>query len=1254
MGSVFVATDILESRQVAVKVLDLATEDAVKRFRREVEVLSGLSHPGIVRYVTHGQTNARESFLVMELLKGENLAERLNRGSLTTGESLILVRKAAAALSFAHDQGIVHRDVKPNNLFLVEGDVERLKVLDFGIARTAMQTAGLTRTGTMLGTVGYMAPEQTMGSGDIDARADVFALGCVLFECLTGRAAFSGKHAIAVLAKVLSAQAPRVSEYRSDVPDELDDLVARMLSKRPDDRPRDLSAVLEVLSKVQTSAAGGAYLRAAPAPAPLTHSEKRIVSIILAARRGGDRARTLHREEHAEEVIRVQKLAERSRADLLPVAGGAFVLVLSGRQTATDQAADAATCALAVSQLMPALGVALATGLADTGDRLPVGPAIDRAAELLRSQTRDETGFGIPIDDVTTGLLGARFDIRRDGETNVLVGEEADFEKPRLLMGKPTPTVGRDKDLATLEATLVECIDDSVARAVLVTAAPGFGKSRLATEFIRKARARGDTRILFARADAAGAGSALALARQLVVKALDLRTDSPAAARRTALHGYAKAHVSPDRADVTAEFLGEIAGIPAEGHPSPILRAARNDAAAMQEQKRRAFGLLMDAESARGPLLLVLEDLHWGDAPTVQYLDEALRRLAERPLMLLALARPEVHDRFPKLWDAAEVQELRLQGLSRRAAQRLVRAVMGEDAGASLVLQIVERADGNAFYLEELIRSVIEGRTSLPETVLAMVQSRLERLEPESRRVLRAASVYGERCWSGGVAALLGPALDASGWLEALVDREFLARSRESQLAGEDEYVFRHALLRDAAYATLTEEDKTKAHRRAGEWLETAGERNARVLAAHFESGGDAVRAVEWLVPAAETALASGDEPGLVELLQRAKGLGASGEPLGRLLAAEGVMLHTKGQPCLEVVRDAIRLLPAGSPMWWSAVACALNEAGIRRSDDALEFVQLTLATQPGQELTGSYGLAINFVVTGLNMVGQPEMAQLVLMPLERFDVDDPACDPLFVAWLNAARSFHALVALQDGTWQIERALHYGEKSVVALASSGVSLGESWALVNAGVAAYSCGLLERAHASLVRAIELAKRPGGESTLANATLWSGLVACRSGDIDHAVARLQAFVPSHRAEEQIRAAMLADALFRQGDLERAEPLARSAIVGPVANIVALASSVLARVHLERAEYEACLEIADTAAASLTSVADLFASKAIALRALGREEEARNALIHARELILSVARNIQDTALRDAFLMKDECRRTLALAGEWRVGE
>ena len=210
MGVVYEAQQ--DSQRVAVKVLrrDIA-RGAAERFDREVRILSLLEHPGIVGYRGHGTAAGGASFLVMEWLEGEDLAARLTRGVLSVDETTSVVDQLCSALSAAHHHGLVHRDIKPSNIFFsaAEDGGEVVKVLDFGVAKVpdALADGGLdpTRTGALLGTPCYMSPEQAQGRKDIDARADVWAVGVVAFECLTGERPFEANALGPLIAKIMTA-----------------------------------------------------------------------------------------------------------------------------------------------------------------------------------------------------------------------------------------------------------------------------------------------------------------------------------------------------------------------------------------------------------------------------------------------------------------------------------------------------------------------------------------------------------------------------------------------------------------------------------------------------------------------------------------------------------------------------------------------------------------------------------------------------------------------------------------------------------------------------------------------------------------------------------------------------------------------------------------------------------------------------------------------------------------------------------------
>ncbi len=247
MGLVYRARDAQTDEWVALKVL---AHGSAERFLREARALSEVTHPHIVRYVDHGHTDAGEPYIAMEWLDGNDLAQKLALGPLPIAQALGLTRAIAGALSVAHGRGVVHRDVKPSNLFLVAGDPARVKVLDFGAARFVQTTSAPTASGIVLGTPGYLAPEQVNDEHAIDGRADIFALGCVLFECLAGRPAFVAQHVLALLGKILREDPPPLRQLVPQAPEDLEALLIAMLAKDPDARPADMARVAASLGQV--------------------------------------------------------------------------------------------------------------------------------------------------------------------------------------------------------------------------------------------------------------------------------------------------------------------------------------------------------------------------------------------------------------------------------------------------------------------------------------------------------------------------------------------------------------------------------------------------------------------------------------------------------------------------------------------------------------------------------------------------------------------------------------------------------------------------------------------------------------------------------------------------------------------------------------------------------------------------------------------------------------------------------------------
>ena len=247
---VYEALHRLLQRKAAVKVLARTDETTEKRFAREAKLAGSLSHPNIIELYEVGRLPSGHAFLAMEHLDGETLEERFQRqGPFSIGEAMRLGQQVLEGLAAAHDKKIVHRDVRPENLFLaqIRGE-EVLKILDFGISRRYGDSAEstLTTPGTLLGNAAYLAPEQLYEGGSVDHRTDLYATGILLYRLLTGRLPFEAKGS-ALLIEIVEKQPPSPSARRSELTTDVDRVILKALSKKAEDRFQSADAMAEAL-----------------------------------------------------------------------------------------------------------------------------------------------------------------------------------------------------------------------------------------------------------------------------------------------------------------------------------------------------------------------------------------------------------------------------------------------------------------------------------------------------------------------------------------------------------------------------------------------------------------------------------------------------------------------------------------------------------------------------------------------------------------------------------------------------------------------------------------------------------------------------------------------------------------------------------------------------------------------------------------------------------------------------------------------
>ena len=931
MGVVYLAEHEGLRRKVALKLLAPPMgEDPPfrERFVRESRLAASIDHPNVIPIYEAGEAEGR-LYIAMRYVEGTDLRTLLReRGTLDTAQASRIVDQVAAALDAAHEQGLVHRDVKPANILIArQRGTEagsHAYLTDFGLTKQAASDSGITGTGPFVGTLDYAAPEQFRGEG-ANARTDVYSLGCVLYECLAGHPPFRAENTAALMFAHLTEDPPALAAARPDLPKGIDEVIATAMAKAPEDRYSSAGVLASRASSAlshpsdESPTDQGADLGTVIAASP---GARKVVTVLFCDVVGStDLGESLDPESLRRVMTRyfeaMRAVLERHGGLVEKFIGDAVMAIFGVPLAHEDDAYRAVRAAAEMrdaqrglnDEFQDALGVRVltrigvntgevVTGDPTTGGTFVTGDAVNVAARLEQAAEPGDilisgATYRLVQDSAVAESIAA---LAMKGKARPVAAwrllEMAAGEPPRGRLGLDSPIVGREGDLAGLHAAYQRTVDSRTCEMVTVLGAAGVGKSRLIAEFLKGLT--GEFRVVTGRCLPYGEG----ITFWPLVGVL----------RESAGIGEMD---SPEQAEAKFAALLEAAGDSALIRQRLTALLGISDVAPGMQETFWAVRKLFEELATRQPMVVVFDDIHWGEPTFLDLLEYLVDWLQGVPVLLLCMARPDLLDvRGEWLTAKANALLIRLGPLAESETERLIQNLLGSTLAEGAVANIADVAGGNPLFVEETLRMLIDEELlqrrngswsvvadlsdlSIPPTIQSLLTARVDMLGEGERDVIERASVVGRVFWWGAVTELSLPEqrTNVGGWLQSLVRKE-LIRPERSDLMEDDAYRFTHILVRDAAYGGVPKARRAELHERFARWLQEKSRDRAgeyeEIVGYHLEQACRTLRelgpvtersralglqAAVPLASAGRRALARGDMPAAVNLLSRAASL---------------------------------------------------------------------------------------------------------------------------------------------------------------------------------------------------------------------------------------------------------------------------------------------------------------------------------------------------------------------------------------------
>lgn len=860
MGVVYKAQDTRLNRPVAIKFLPdfvKAEEDEHQRFKREAQAAAGLNHHNITTIYAIEETDD-VTFIVMEFVEGHELRHFIRGGELTVDEIIKIGIQMADGLQAAHEQGIIHRDIKSANVMLNKKG--RVKIMDFGLAKV-QGISHVTKVGTTLGTVAYMSPEQSRGEA-VDSRSDIWSLGVVLYEMLAGKMPFRGDYEAAVMYAILNEQPASLDTIRDDVSPEFSTIIFRALEKDVEKRYQNLSDMLDDLYSLQPNAKLN-VTKSAPAqktspsrrPSSTSHlsssrAERRQVTALYCRLIPISPLDEVDPEELHDAMPNFidlcDKVVNRYDGHISPSIGEGVQVFFGYPHAHEDDAKRAALAGLSIlegvqrqNQQRQKLGdaelavqIGLHTGMVVFGlkDESGSQSVIGEVPEISTKLASMSAPNSILASKSCIPLIEKHFDYEDLGEQSVIglihplhvyqilnqTTARSRFDDGLEL--DDMPLIGRKREFDLLKDHWDMLLDDDEGRVVCLNGDAGLGKSHLLRSLKRHIQQTPKAWLTECNCSSYQQNTALYPFIEFFNRVvLAFSSNESNDERLKKIEGLLVQYGMD--LDKNVPLFGNLLSVDFSAKYKPL-------EVTPERQKQMIYDALLGILLKRAeqqPVLFIVEDLHWADPSTLELLTKLVELGPTTKIYALFTYRPDFENPWP---GKSHVDIINLMKLKKKDVLEIIDKVTnGKKLPEEIVNQIVSKTDGVPLFVEELSKSIIESsvvikqedqyilsgdkkEVSIPATLRDSLTARLDRLG-SAKEVAQLGAVIG-REFSVDLLKTILPIEDESlqSELAKLVDAELLYKSAVDQR----HYIFKHALIQDAAYESILKKTRHLLH----------------------------------------------------------------------------------------------------------------------------------------------------------------------------------------------------------------------------------------------------------------------------------------------------------------------------------------------------------------------------------------------------------------------------------------------------------